>query len=310
MSLLLDMLRASTPGLRREKLKQLIGALGHEPGWAQKIRAELLAKGNRRADRVTGHAVTLAKRAGMGTLAGLRIMEFGLGHLLSVPVVYWLAGAREVVATDYYAILDLSASRRALLRADTATLIGKLAEIAEPTEIEARLRALLAMKRWTLSQLEELGIRYVAPLDASRPIPSLGSFDCVSSTSVMEHVPTATAGDILSNLHDRLVPGGAQIHNIHLEDHRDLRRAPFGFLGADDDYKDGQCDSRGNRLRASDWMAIARTVPGAQVEAAGGRVKRDAVLPEPLDAKFAGYAADDLKTATMLLLLRRPSQTA
>jgi hypothetical protein len=34
------------------------------------------------------------------------------------------------------------------------------------------------------------------------------------------------------------------------------------------------------------------------------------VLPEPLDAKFAGYAADDLKTATMLLLLRRPSQTA
>lgn len=306
MSTILDLLNAKSPGVRKEKLKQLVGALGHEPGWFQKVRAELLAHGRRRVDRVAKLAPTLADRAGFESLAGRRIMDFGVGYVLSVPLIYWLAGAREVVATDYYAIVDFRASRRALHKADSKVIAHQLGKIADPQRVEARLASLQALDRWTPDRLAALGLHYIAPLDASKPLPSIGAFDCIASTSVMEHVPAHLAGEILSNLQNVLVPGGCQLHTIHLEDHRDLARAPFAFLGADDDYQQGQSDARGNRLRASEWMAIAATVPGAEAQMLGSRVKDRSLLPCRLNPKFANYTADDLATATLALGLRRP----
>lgn len=306
MSLLLDLLRAKSPGIRKEKLKQLVGALGHEPGWSQKVRAELIARGRRRVDKVAKLAAGLQDRAGWESLAGRRIMEFGVGYVLSVPIVYWLAGAREVVATDYYPIVDLRASRRALHKADKKVLLQRLSQVANPEEVEARLASLLALERWTPDRLAGLGLHYIAPLDASRPLPPIGTFDAIVSTSVMEHVPASLAGEILSNLQNVLSPGGCQLHTIHLEDHRDLARAPFAFLGTDDDYQDGQSDARGNRLRASEWIAISRSVPGAEAQSLGSRVKDHSLLPYPLHPKFADCTRDDLATATLGLRLRRP----
>ena len=51
------------------------------------------------------------------------------------------------------------------------------------------------------------------------------------------------------------------VHNIHLEDHRDIDGAPFAFLAADTDWTEADYDSRGNRLRASDWVRIVAAIP-------------------------------------------------
>jgi hypothetical protein len=306
MGLLLDVLRAKSPAIRKEKLKQLVGALGHEPGWSQKARAELIARGRRRVDKVAKLAAALPDRAGWESLAGRRIMEFGVGYVLSVPIVYWLAGASEVVATDYYAIVDLQASRRALHKADKKAIIQRLSHVANPQDVQARLASLLALERWTPDRLARLGLHYIAPLDASKPLPAIGAFDCIVSTSVLEHVPAALAGDILSNMQNALVPGGCQLHTIHLEDHRDLAHAPFAFLAADDDYQEGQSDARGNRLRGSEWMTVSRSVPAAEAQSLGSRVKDHSLLPDPLHPRYRDFAPDDLATATLTVRLRRP----
>lgn len=301
----LDGLKRLVSPRSKERLKALMGALGHRPGWAQRVRARRYATGMKRLDHVAAWFLPRLRQAGIESLRGARVMEFGAGHLLSEPIICWLAGASHVEANDYFPILQPGEIGRSVASADLARLESLMDGWGDPAERRARLDALLGGATRSLAGLERLGIVYVAPLDLSRPHPEPGSFDLINSLSVLEHVPPAAAPAILANLHAALAPGGRMIHNIHLEDHRDFENAPFAFLAADSDYREGDADARGNRLRASDWLAMAEALPGAEVTV-NLRAERDvALLPRRLDPLFAGRDPRDLATGGLDICITR-----
>ena len=288
----------------RERVKDALGALGHGPGWAQGLRARELAAGTKRLDRWAPETARLLRAAGIMSLEGHACLEFGSGHLLTEPLLYHLLGASWIVATDYFPILDETLVGAVCEGVDEAALVAALAPFAPAADIRRRWQALRVRTDWSLARLAEIGIAYRAPYDAASGPLEPGAFDLVASCSVLEHVPADQAGAILAGLAASLVPGGAMVHAIHLEDHRDFAYAPFAFLAADTDWRPADADRRGNRLRASEWRSLFDAVPGLEVTA-DEREVRDVTLPAPLDPAFAGFAAADLRTKRQVLAARR-----
>src|SRR5215213_9273494 len=99
------LLRCLPPGLR-ERIKAALGALGHEPGWAHRLRARNLAQTRKRLDVLVEAIVERLELAQFQSLAGAACLEFGSGHLLSEALIYHLAGAARTVAIDHCRILQ------------------------------------------------------------------------------------------------------------------------------------------------------------------------------------------------------------
>ena len=211
------------------------------------------------------------------------------------------------MSVDYYPLLQVSEVPRALDGIDEEGLVRALARWDEAGAIRARLDALKARADWSLAGLRGIGIEYVAPCDLSATPLANERFDLISSLSVLEHVPPAIAPGLLTNLFAMLAPTGVMIHNIHLEDHRDIEGAPFAFLAADTDWSRADDDSRGNRLRASDWSRIVDSVPGAVVAGVVPMIKPGTRLPEVLDPAFAAYDPVDLRTSRIIVVVKRVS---
>lgn len=284
-----------------------MGALGHEPGWAQRLRARRLAETTKRLDLWAPHTARLLRAAGLTSLNGRDCLEYGSGHLLTEPLLYHLLGARRVVAADHFPILDQSVIGAVWEGVDDDALVDALEEFEPADAIRGRLRDVRALGRPRLADLAPLGISYVAPFDAARSALDGAGFDAILSCSVLEHVPADQALSILGGLAALLKPGGVMAHAIHLEDHRDFADAPFAFLAAGTDWTPAHSDTRGNRLRASQWMGLARSVPDLEVTAAQAEI-RDVTLP-PLDPRFAALDGHDLRTKSLVLAARRREPT-
>ncbi|GAU83459.1 hypothetical protein BIWAKO_03385 [Bosea sp. BIWAKO-01] len=291
------------PAPLRKSLRRAIGGQGHVQHWTHMLWAWHRARGDKRVDRIAPGLATLIRDA-CGSVEGHSCLEFGSGHLLSEALVFWLAGAARVVALDYYPLLRLRFARRAFVYADRDALLRALAPVAPAVAVAERIARLDQLGNWTPEALSELGIDYVAPADFSRETEFAGSFDLVHSTSVLEHLPLAHSTAIVANVQAALCPGGVALHAIHLEDHLDFRRNPLAFLAADTDWRESDADARGNRLRASDWLRIFRSLPAAQVEILWEVVREDAPLPRTLDSAFAGYAERDLRIGGIMLAVR------
>jgi hypothetical protein len=296
------LLRSLPPGVR-ERFKVALGALGHEPGWAHRLRARNLAQTRKRLDVLVEAIVERLELARFRSFAGAACLEFGSGHLLSEALIYHLAGAARTVAIDHYRILQEAEVPRALDGIDGDALVRALARWDDPAAIRARLDALKARTDWTLAGLRGIGIDYVAPYDLAASSLAGESFDLISSLSVLEHVPPAVAPALLTNLLAMLRPGGTMVHNIHLEDHRDIDGAPFAFLAADTDWTEADYDSRGNRLRASDWVRMAAAIPGTAVTRVEPLFRAGALLPPDIDLAFRSYDSADLRTSRIILVV-------
>ncbi|GAU80687.1 hypothetical protein BIWAKO_00577 [Bosea sp. BIWAKO-01] len=296
------------PAPLRKSLRRAIGGQGHVQHWTHTLWAWHRARGDKRIDRIAPGLAALIRDA-CGSVEGHSCLEFGSGHLLSEALVFWLAGAARVVAVDYHPLLRLHFARLAFASADRDALLGALAPAAPAATVTERIARLDQLGNWTPEALSELGIDYVAPVDFSQETEFAGTFDLIHSTSVLEHLPLANCKAIIANVQAALRPGGVALHAIHLEDHLDFRRNPFAFLAADTDWREKDADARGNRLRASDWLRIFRSLPAAQVEILWEVVREDAPLPRPLDSTFAGYAECDLRTGGIMLAVRSGAGT-
>jgi SAM-dependent methyltransferase len=288
----------------RERLKHAFGALGHSPGWAQRLRARQLAEGAKRLDQWAPTLAAMLRTAGVRSLDGRACLEFGSGHLLTEPLLHHLLGARRAVAVDYFTILDERLVGSACTGVDEDALVAALQPFAAAEEIRRRYRALVAREDWSLTGLAELGISYVAPYDAAKGPLEREAFDLIVSCSVLEHVPVADAPGILASLAAMLKPGGVMVHAIHLEDHRDFAGAPLAFLAADTDWREADADRRGNRLRRSDWMRMAQNLNGMEVVAADAQMSA-AELPASLDPRLAAYERDDLRVGGLVIAIRK-----
>jgi SAM-dependent methyltransferase len=293
------------PPRLRERVKAALGALGHEPGWVDRLRARNLARTRKKLDVLVDDILERMDVAQFASFRGKACLEYGSGHLLSEALLYHLAGAASVVATDHFRLLQAPEVPLALEGVDAETLVAKLTRWDDPASIRRRLEALRQRTDWSPAGLQEIGISYVAPFDMTAAPLAEASFDMISSLSVLEHVPVAAAPALLAHLTAMLRPGGIMVHNIHLEDHRDIDGAPFAFLAADSDWTEADHDSRGNRLRASDWLRLVEAAPGTRVVRVQPLIKPGTELPGTLAARFGGYDPVDLRTSRIILVVAR-----
>jgi SAM-dependent methyltransferase len=193
--------------------------------------------------------------------------EFGAGWDLVVPLVLARAGLRDQTLTDIRRLV------REELVADSAARLGMDLD------------------------LEALGITYMAPVDAmATGLPS-ASFDLITSTDTLEHVPRRELVPLLAECRRLLAPDGVLSARIDYRDHYwygDPSITPFHFL-----RYDRRAWRRWNppshyqsRLRHRDHLAAFEAAGLAVLDVAHPAPLVDA--RGPIDAVFAGYTDAEL----------------
>lgn len=273
MGVLYKLYKALNPQMRH-RVKRWVGGLGHHASLLDSLKANKDALGKRRLDVAFCHFLEIYSRLQNKSLAGLRCVDFGAGYVITDSLVMWLLGAARVDTVDYNPIARPSALRQAVLAMDVQSLLNFAHKFGfvDLRDLSERLIQLRNMAQVGDIRLEDLGIHYQAPFDATDPkqVERLAKVDLIWSTSVLEHIHPNYLEPILANLATVLFPWGAMLHLVDARDHLDLEEAPFGFLEDGSDYLlDRDFDARGNRLSYAEWSRIVRAIHGIDSDVVG-----------------------------------------
>ncbi len=237
----------------------------------------------------------------------VRAFEFGAGWDLVGPLSMYALGL------DQQALVDI----RCLVRWELVNHVMSLFARHHGTLERRAQRSLRRLGEDRVGSAEQLqrrfGIGYHAPYDARHTTFPDASFDLISSTFTLEHIPGADIVEILRECGRMLAPGGVISSSIDMQDHYsfvDPSISAYNFLR----YSDRVwrlINSRShyqNRLRARDYVELHRRaglhVIDCRIAApAGGEQRRLAALP--LAGRFAqGYSRDELAATTMSVSAR------
>ncbi len=138
--------------------------------------------------------------------------EFGSGRELIVPMALYMLGVQRQV------VVDLRPLSRPELVGHAARLLEGLFVPQTETELEL-LRPLPGGSAGDSPWLRGLGIDYQAPRDARATGLPPASFDLVSSTQVLEHVPRQELTPLLRECRRLVSPGGVVSLEIDMQDH-------------------------------------------------------------------------------------------
>lgn len=265
------------------------------------------------AEEAARHIATL-RAHGSVTPAEARMYEFGAGWDLIGPLTLWALGAERQT------VIDLRRNMHPELIAHTiATLPDHLDGAAvvagtavrqmgplQPQDAAEDPAALLAA---------EFGIEYLAPCDARATGLPAGSFDLVSSTFVLEHVPAEDIAPILRESLRLLAPGGIVSCAIDMQDHYadfDPSVSVYNYLRFSDRAWRAVNSSLHfqNRLRLSDHLALFERAGLEIVEVESAPVTtadREALARVPLAPRFRGYDPEDLAVRTALVVAKAPA---
>lgn len=273
MGVLYTLYKTLSPQMRH-RVKRWVGGLGHHASLLDSLKANKDALGKRRLDVAFCHFLEIYSRLQNKSLAGLRCLDFGAGYVITDSLVMWLLGAARVDTVDYNPIARPSALRKAVMAMDEKYLLNFASKFGfvDMRDLSERLTRLRNMAQAGDIRLEDLGIYYQAPFDATdlKQVERLAQVDLVWSTSVLEHIHPKYLEPILANLAMLLSPWGAMLHLIDARDHLDLEEAPFGFLEDGSDYLlDRDFDARGNRLSSVEWRGVASAIDHVDAEVVG-----------------------------------------
>ena len=163
--------------------------------------------------------------------------------------------------------------------------------------------------------LRALGITYLAPIDARKTALPPGSFDFVTSTSTLEHIPSNELDAVLLECFRLLRPGGAFSAAIDYGDHyaaSDGSITRLNFLKFRPSVWRLYSPSLQfqSRLRHSDYVARVaaagfdltdvRTVPVREQDSHW-------VNPDTVDASFRAYTLEDLVIGDAHIVAVKPS---
>jgi SAM-dependent methyltransferase len=130
------------------------------------------------------------KKYAHGALEHAKFMEFGAGWDLIGPLTFYRLGVRHQTLSDIRPHLHLGLVNNTLARLEFPMRLGQLED------------------------LTDLGIRYVV-----ESVAISERFDCIVSTSTMEHIPSTDIPPLLESFHDLLGPGGLISFSIDTRDH-------------------------------------------------------------------------------------------
>lgn len=250
--------------------------------------------------------VAMIKQAG-GRIEGARVLEIGSGWIPVAPLVYRIAGAREVVLSDQHRLLHPSS-----VQAAVAFLRERTTRLAQELQVdEARISEVLdiPMSGSLVSMLDALGLRYVVPLNSET---LNGEIDIAYSHTVLEHIPIQALTEIFALVRARLKKGGMFCNGIDNSDHRrsyDDRLSTVDFLSYSDFAWTMQCinpQDYTNRLRHSDYIGLL-TKAGFKLLDTQVHVAQEAMAGielQKLPRRFRNKSAADLCTTWSLMLAR------
>lgn len=261
------------------------------------------------AEEAARHIATL-RQFGSTTPDEARMYEFGAGWDLIGPLTLWSLGA------EHQTVIDLRRNMHPELIAHTvATLPDHIEGAAAVAGVPGRPMPAGGPEGDPTAFLSErFGIDYLAPCDARASGLPDASFDLVSSTFVLEHVPTDDIAAILRESRRLLRRGGIVSCAIDFQDHYadfDPSVSVYNYLRFSDRAWGAVNSSLHfqNRLRLSDHLALFEIagleivdVESAPVSAAD----REALADVKLARRFRSYDPEDLAVRTALVVARLP----
>ena len=301
----------SMPPVIRQKLKIVLkSGSGHESSKFNKMIATRDANGKCRIDRFAqlfSNYLTASNVAGM---EGKCCLEIGTGYVGSSPIVMWLLGAQAITSIDLNRLLIPDALKVSILSVDRKELFCILRKhVTSEKTLSNRIDQIYA---WADSEEEELPeyFSYLAPFDILADKFDTEAFDFIFSISTLEHIPRSIVSQFVEEISSVLVSDGVGLHSIDLTDHFDSQDNPFGFLALkDDDYsEDSDADSRGNRIRGSEWLDVfVRSGLTADVVMSSKAPRSH--LPEVLAGPFNEMNSDELLRTSILVRTCKKSET-
>ena len=138
--------------------------------------------------------------------------EFGAGWDLVSSILYYALGVERQTLVDVKPILRLELINDSLRRIETRWHI-----INDKTR--RPLRPLPRKAVYSLDQLDEFGIKYLAPCDARKTTLPEHSIDFISNTFTLEHIPEVDVRSVLIECRRLLRIGGVMSSSIDMQDH-------------------------------------------------------------------------------------------
>jgi len=296
----------SLPPAVRTSLRYILKRdTGHGVSKFNKVIAQRDAHGKCRIDRTAEMFCQGLTSAGISGIESKSCLEIGTGYVGSVATVMWLLGAEEVTSIDLNPLLVVDALKEAVRSAKKEDLIDLLRGYVGSKQ--SLVRRVEEVYRWANVENDDLPdfFRYVSPFDLL--VETLNQeFDFMFSVSTLEHIPKSAVDRFVEGTASLLRNGGIELHSIDLADHYDSKHDPLGFLAlAGDEYSDdSDADSRGNRIRASEWLRIF-TNAGLRTDIVQSSRAATHLLPSALASPFDKMEVEDLLFTSILLRSQR-----
>jgi|GEM_PF-1207696 len=257
---------------------------------------------------VKGILEQIERISGAGAkIEGARVLEIGSGWVPVAPLLYRLAGAREVVLTDEYRLLHKASVLSAI---DFLISKSEIISAALGLDDQAIARRLEVPRSGDLdAMLDALDFTYLVPMRAG----NIGEpLDIAYSHTVLEHIPPQVLSEIFATLHANMKKGGIFCNGIDNSDHRknyDGNLSIVDFLKYSEFSWKLLClhpQDYTNRLRHSDYFKLLDDA-GFEVVESSVYVAQSAMQVIggwELDERFKGKTQEDLCTTWSLILAR------
>jgi hypothetical protein len=292
----------SLPPTMRVTLRSLLkGGTGHRSSIFNALIAKRDARGKCRMDKAAAVVCQYLSASGLLHIEGRRCLELGTGYVGATPVVMWLLGAAAITTIDLNRLFVLDSLRESIRLANRMDLFNVLKpHVTSARALEQRLVRMYGWLDSTPTSLPD-GITYLAPCDLLT-YDFTSQFDLVFSVSTLEHIPRSIVGPFLERMASVLAKGGTCLHAIDLSDHLDSAHNPLAFLAVNrTDYcEDSNADSRGNRIRSSEWLNLFASC-GLSASVVWSESATRSQLPDRLTEPFDRMAKQDLLLTSILM---------
>lgn len=255
------------------------------------------------ADR---HFTTFLGHCSSGTITAAHFFEFGAGWDLTIPFAYYCFGARHQTVIDIRENLQLELVNYSI--STFSKYKSKLERI-----LDRRLQVKSVVIGNTTQLFDIFGIHYVPRVDARDTRFPSQSFDFISNTVTLEHIPENDIINILKEWHRVLKPGGIISCVVDLKDHYsyfDKKISYYNFLKFSDKtwaLLNSPIHFQ-NRLRYPDYINLIKR---SGFEIVDEEIERpnsadiEVLRHLRLAKKFKEYSMEDLGAKDLWITLRK-----